>query len=142
MKLKITLFVLSILMIIIGYLLVGSYNIFGVCIGDIVKDVSSTSYGEDLCRLSFGRLGWALQGFGVYLFPVSFFLLFATKRVVSNWVKYAKWFTPVLFILFLAYEQDMFMPSIVTIRVWLSTVFLILSISIILFSNLQKYKRK
>jgi len=143
MKLKITLLVTSILMIPIGYLLLRSYSLFGVCVGQAILQPG----GETECYPTFAELGWILQHAGLYLTFVAMLLLATSKRIFNKWKKFAIWFVPFAIIIIILQPEvpDPFEPlevgkSIATI--WSGTVFLIISASIILFSNLPKYRKK
>ena len=141
MKLKIILLAISVLMIPIGYLLLRSYNLFGVCIGQAILQPG----GEIECYPAFVELGWMLQNIGLYLLPVTFLLLFATKRVFSNWLKYARWFVPFSLLIIFVYNEnrgEWIYIGKSTVAEWLSHIFFIWSASIIFFSNLQKFRKK
>jgi hypothetical protein len=123
------LFVLSIIGTVVGYVLTNSVK-FNLCI--------QTQYD---CRSLFNKIGDPLL-YGMGALAIIFLILIFIPTAINAWKKFAKWYIPVATLIFIFYPNpssgDLFSPYPEQIFQWLSALYVIISIVIILISKIHR----
>ena len=136
---KIILFmlVLSLVGLVGGYLLTSSYD-FGFCYSNIQTNTFDVS-----CHDLFERIGNPIF-YGMPALALVFLVLLFLPQAFSAWKKFAKWFVPLATLLFIFYPEpgsgDFFSPYPEQVFRWVSILYVVISIFIIL-KSLKKAKK-
>lgn len=124
--------VLSIVGFVVGYILTNSIK-FGICISNnVVTDA--------LCINLYERIGDPLF-YGAGALAIVFFVLFFTSYAFSTWKKFAVWFVPLSALLFIFYPEpgsgDLFSPYPEQVFQWVSGLYVITSLILIVYKHLS-----
>lgn len=125
-----------------GYLLLNSYDFFGICIGGEIT--SHPAFPEKKCWGSLIGTAHAIKFAALYLFPITVLLFFSSKEIIKVWwTRFTIWFIPLGMILFLIINKYpyQFWPIISDSLSFVKTfgiLFVIISALIIFFGNRKK----
>src|SRR3989338_3349372 len=115
------------------------YSIAGFLVGIFFANITELG----VCNTGFCRniledtVGVPVGLFSVALFVLSIILLFLQEKVFRAWVKFAKWYLPIVAVIIIIFpaQAGFLSPDRETIT-WLTAgVFLIASLSIIIFKS-------
>jgi hypothetical protein len=124
-----TFLLLSLVGFSIGYVLTNSIY-FGLC-----------SHDQYVCREIFNKIGGPLI-YGMGALAIVFLVLLFSKNTWGAWKKFAMWFVPLATLLFIFYPEpgsgDLFSPYPETIFKWVSGIYVVISLVIILMASLKK----
>lgn len=134
-KIVFGLFVLSLVGVLVGYLLTSSYD-FGFCYSNIQTNTFDVS-----CHGFYEGIGNPLF-YGMSALALVFFILIFTRQAFSAWKKFAIWFIPLATLLFIFYpdysSHDYFSPDPSQIFRWISILYVIISILIIILKMIRQ----
>ena len=117
-----------------GYILTNSYD-FGLCFASFEANTFDVS-----CHEIFEKIGNALF-YSMPALALIFLILLFTPRAFPAWKKFAIWFVPLAALLFAFYPgpggNDLFSPYPEQVFRWVSILYVIISILIIVRSSLR-----
>lgn len=119
----------------VGYVLTNSYD-FKLCYSNL-----ETNTFDVPCHAFYEAIGNPLY-YGAEALAVVFLVLLFTSRAFSAWKKFAVWFIPLAALLFIFYPEpgsgDLFSPYPEQVFQWVSGLYILVSITIIVIASLRK----
>jgi|GEM_PF-773711 len=138
MRKKIALFLLlSLAGFVIGYVFINNHK-FGLCYYNLAENTFDVSCGD-----WYWNTGLPLY-YGMPALALVFLVLLFLPQAFQSWKKFAKWFIPIAALIFIFYGDpgagDLFSPYPEEVFRWVSILYVVVSIVIILWTVVKQKK--